>query len=134
LRRGLLLAPLVGHLPPEESGAERHVRVSLLLGRSKERLGGLGPSSGRWTQLPKRRLLAPGVAAGAGGRRRSLRCVASAARTSEGHGQLLSHSFDRLRPVLADEPPGSLDLLLGRLVRPVCRQLPGHVGSTRRGG
>src|SRR5438105_15453842 len=82
LRRGLLLAPLIEHLPPEESGAERHVRVSPLLSRSEERLGDLGPASGRWTQLPKRRPLAPGVDAGAGGRRRSLRCVVSTARIS----------------------------------------------------
>src|SRR6266540_1637909 len=82
LRRGFLLAPLVRHLPLEESGTVRHVRASPLLGRSEERLGDLGPASGRWTQLPKQRPIAPDVAAGAGDRRKIPRCAASAARIS----------------------------------------------------
>src|SRR5438552_16613586 len=39
LRRGFLLAPLVGHPPPEESETVRRVRASPLLGRCEERQG-----------------------------------------------------------------------------------------------
>src|SRR5438132_1378311 len=80
LRRGLLLAPLVGHPPPGESEAVRHTRTNPLLSRSEEGQGDPGPASRQWTQPPKRRPLSLGAAAGARGRRKIPRCAASAAR------------------------------------------------------
>src|SRR6266540_3496671 len=80
LRRGFLWAPHVGHLLREEFETVRYVRLSHLLGKREGRLEDPGPASGRSTRFPKQRPLAPGVAASAGGRRRSLHSAASAAR------------------------------------------------------